>query len=955
MSEQKYITIKGARVHNLKNIDVKIPRNKLVVITGLSGSGKSSLAFDTLYAEGQRRYVESLSAYARQFLGRMSKPEVDYIKGIPPAIAIEQKVNTRNPRSTVGTSTEIYEYIRLLFTRVGRTFSPISGKEVKKHQAKDVVDYLLSLPENTKFAILSPFSSKEDRTILQQLDIFHKQGFNRLEINDELVRIQDVLQKTEMLNGVKENQLLLMIDRLAVQQSDSDFISRATDSVETAFFESNGICTIKIYQEEKPIIKHFSKKFEADGITFEEPSEYTFSFNNPVGACPMCEGFGNVIGIDPDLVIPNKGLSIYDDAVACWKGETMSEWKKQLIYNADKFNFPVHKPFYQLTDGEKALLWTGNKYFGGLNDFFKYLEENQYKIQYRVMLSRYRGKTVCPECHGSRLRKQAQYVKIGGKSIPELVLMSVVELNDFFHNLKLNEHESIIANRLLVEIHKRIQFLIDVGLGYLTLNRLSNTLSGGESQRINLTTSLGSSLVGSLYILDEPSIGLHSRDTHLLIKVLKQLQALGNTVVVVEHDEEIIRAADYIIDIGPDAGRLGGEIVFEGISPLNLPQGDFASDRQEKSPLEGRFRGAESYTLKYLSGEEKIDVPAHHRKWNNYIEVLGASENNLKNVDVKFPLNVMTAVTGVSGSGKSSLVRNVFYPALKKYYGGVSDRTGNFAMLKGSMNLVSDIEFVDQNPIGRSSRSNPVTYIKAYDEVRKLYADQQLSKQMGYSPGHFSFNIEGGRCEECQGDGTITVEMQFMADLTLECESCHGKRFKADILEVQYKGKNIYELLEMTVSDAIIFFQSSAGNMEKKIAKKLQTLEDVGLGYVKLGQPVSTLSGGESQRVKLASFLGMEKPLPTIFIFDEPTTGLHFHDIKTLMKAFDALIAKGHTIIVIEHNMDVIKCADHIIDIGPESGDKGGYIVATGTPEEIANCKESFTGKFLKEKISKIV
>ena len=861
MSEQKYITIKGARVHNLKNIDVKIPRNKLVVITGLSGSGKSSLAFDTLYAEGQRRYVESLSAYARQFLGRMSKPEVDYIKGIPPAIAIEQKVNTRNPRSTVGTSTEIYEYIRLLFTRVGRTFSPISGKEVKKHQAKDVIDYLLSLPENTKFAILSSFSSKEDRTLLQQLDIFNKQGFNRLEINDESVRIQDVLQKPEMLDGVKENHLLLMIDRLAVQPSDSDFVSRATDSVETAFFEGNGECIIKIFQEEKPIIKHFSKKFEADGITFEEPSEYTFSFNNPVGACPMCEGFGNVIGIDPDLVIPNKALSIYDDAVACWKGETMSEWKKKLIFNAEKFNFPVHKPFYQLSDAEKSLLWTGNKYFGGLNDFFKFLEENQYKIQYRVMLSRYRGKTVCPECNGSRLRKQAQYVKIGGKSIPELVLIPVSELKNFFQNLKLNEHELIIANRLLVEIHKRIQFLLDVGLGYLTLNRLSNTLSGGESQRINLTTSLGSSLVGSLYILDEPSIGLHSRDTHLLIKVLKQLQALGNTVVVVEHDEEIIRSADYIIDIGPDAGRLGGEVVFA--SPLNLPQGDFANNCQEsdfgKQPLgsslscgEGGERG---WTLKYLSGKEKIDVPAHRRKWNNYIEILGASENNLKNVDVKFPLNVMTAVTGVSGSGKSSLVRNVFYPALKKYYGGVSDRTGDFAMLKGSLNLVSDIEFVDQNPIGRSSRSNPVTYIKAYDEVRKLYADQQLSKQMGYTPGHFSFNIEGGRCEECQGDGTITVEMQFMADLTLECESCHGKRFKADILEVQYKGKNIYELLEMTVSDAIAFFQSSSGNTEKKIAKKLQTLEDVGLGYVKLGQPVSTLSGGESQRVKLASFL----------------------------------------------------------------------------------------------------
>ncbi len=943
MSEKKYISIKGARVHNLKNIDVEIPRNKLVVITGLSGSGKSSLAFDTLYAEGQRRYVESLSAYARQFLGRMSKPEVDYIKGIPPAIAIEQKVNTRNPRSTVGTSTEIYEYIRLLYARVGKTYSPVSGKEVKKHQAKDVVDYVLTLPENTRFAILAPFGFKEDRTLVQQIEIFHKQGFTRLEVNDELVKIQDVLENPQMLDGINEKKILLMIDRLAVQLNDSDFVSRTADSVETAFFEGNGTCVLKIYQEDKPVIKHFSKRFEADGITFEEPSEYTFSFNNPVGACPTCEGFGNVIGIDPDLVIPNKALSIYDDAVACWKGETMGEWKKQLIYNADKFKFPIHKPFYQLSKEEKELLWAGNQYFGGINAFFKFLEENQYKIQYRVMLSRYRGKTICPECHGSRLKKQAQYVKIGGKAITELVLMPVSELKEFFNNLKLSEHESIVANRLLIEINKRIQFLLDVGLGYLTLNRLSNTLSGGESQRINLTTSLGSSLVGSLYILDEPSIGLHSRDTHLLIKVLRQLKALGNTVIVVEHDEEIIRAADYIIDIGPDAGRLGGEIVFEGKASPSPSEGG-----EQFSPL-GEAKGG--YTLKYLSGEEKIEIPKQRRKWNNYIEVVGASENNLQNIDVKFPLNVMTAVTGVSGSGKSSLVRTVFYPALKKYYGGVSDRTGNFAMLRGSMKLASDIEFVDQNPIGRSSRSNPVTYVKAYDEIRKLYSEQQLSKQMGYTPGHFSFNIEGGRCEECQGEGTITVEMQFMADLTLECECCHGKRFKADILEVLYKGKNIYDILEMTVSEAIDFFQSGSGNTEKKISKRLQTLEDVGLGYVKLGQSISTLSGGESQRVKLASFLGLEKPEPTIFIFDEPTTGLHFHDIKTLMKAFDALISRGHTVIVIEHNMDVIKCADHVIDLGPESGDKGGYIVAEGTPEEIAKNEKSITGKFLKEKL----
>lgn len=938
MSEKKHITIKGARINNLKNIDVKIPRNALIVITGLSGSGKSSLAFDTLYAEGQRRYVESLSSYARQFLGRMSKPETDYIKGIPPAIAIEQKVNTRNPRSTVGTSTEIYEYIKLLYTRIGKTYSPISGSLVKKHQAKDVIEYITSLAEDTKFAILAPIKENTERTFVQQIDILQKQGFTRLDCNNEFIKIQDVLDNKFISSENKKN-ISLVIDRLSVKKDD-DFISRTTDSVETAFYEGKDECIIKVFSnEDTPAVKHFSKKFEADGMTFEVPSEHTFSFNNPLGACPSCEGFGKVIGIDEDLVVPNKSLSIYDDAIACWKGEVMSEWKKQLVYNADKFNFPIHKPYYQLTKEQKSLLWEGNKYFEGLHAFFSFLEANQYKIQYRVMLSRYRGKTVCPECRGARLKKQATWVKIGDKSITELVLMPITELKDFFTHLSLSEHDKLIAKRLLIEINKRIQFLLDVGLGYLTLNRLSNTLSGGESQRINLTTSLGSSLVGSLYILDEPSIGLHSKDTVLLIKVLQQLKDLGNTVIVVEHDEEIIRAADYIIDIGPDAGRLGGEVVFEGELTDEL-----LASTAKKSLFE------KSHTLKYLVGEEKIEIPAR-RKWNNYIEILGASENNLKNIDVKFPLNVITAITGVSGSGKSSLIRSVFYPALKKYYGGIADRTGQFGSLKGSLHLVTDVEFVDQNPIGRSSRANPATYVKAYDEIRKLYSEQQLSKQMGYSASHFSFNVEGGRCEECQGEGYITVEMQFMADLKLVCDSCHGKRFKSDTLEVAYKEKNIYDILEMTVNEAIEFFSSAPHNTEKRIVKKLQPLQEVGLGYIKLGQSLSTLSGGESQRVKLASFLGVEKPSPTIFIFDEPTTGLHFHDIKTLLKALNALIDRGHTVIVIEHNMDVIKCADYIIDLGPEGGDQGGYVLAMGTPEEVAKNKKSYTGKFLDQKL----
>jgi len=933
VSKQGNIFLKGVRVHNLKNIDVEIPRNQLVVITGLSGSGKSSLAFDTLYAEGQRRYVESLSSYARQFLGRMSKPEVDFIKGIPPAIAIEQKVNTRNPRSTVGTSTEIYEYIKLLYARIGKTYSPITGELVVKHEAQDVIDAAMELTDGTKLIVLAPIVPNADKSLPEQLQSLILQGFSRIDVNGETLQIQDFLQTLNPKTF--KDEVFLLIDRLVVEHTQSA-ISRLNDSVETAFFEGNGSCSLKAITENETKMLHFSKKFEADGIQFEIPSVHTFSFNSPIGACPVCEGFGRVIGIDEDLVVPNKTLSIFEDAIVCWKGEVMSEWKKQLIHTATKFNFPIHKPYYELTDEQRQLIWTGNKHFEGLNAFFKMLEGNQYKIQYRVMLARYRGKTTCTACNGSRLKKEASYIRISGKAISELVLLPIKNLNDFFDNIQLSEQDASISKRLLIEITNRIHFLLDVGLGYLTLNRLSNSLSGGESQRINLATSLGSSLVGSLYILDEPSIGLHSRDTHLLIKVLKQLRDLGNTVVVVEHDEEIMRAADYLIDIGPNAGRLGGEVVYQGKLDIDTEKANFEN----------------SYTLKYLLGKETIDIPTHRRKWNNYIEVLGARENNLKGINVKFPLNVMTVVTGVSGSGKSSLVRNVFYAALKKHYGGVADRTGQFGTLKGSMMLAKDIEFVDQNPIGRSSRSNPVTYIKAYDEIRKLFAEQQLSKQMNFSASHFSFNTEGGRCEECQGEGTVTVEMQFMADLVLECEHCHGKRFKQDVLDVHYKEVNIFDVLEMTVNQAIDFFSAQTGNTEKKIVKRLKPLQDVGVGYVKLGQSSSTLSGGESQRVKLASFLANEKPEPTIFVFDEPTTGLHFHDIKTLLKAFDALIAKGHTVIIIEHNIEVIKCADHIIDIGPEGGDKGGTLVFEGTPEQIIDCKESYTGRFLKEKMN---
>ena len=1103
MSKQGNILVKGARVHNLKNIDVEIPRNKLVVITGLSGSGKSSLAFDTLYAEGQRRYVESLSAYARQFLGRMSKPEVDYIKGIPPAIAIEQKVNTRNPRSTVGTSTEIYEYIKLLYARIGKTYSPISGELVKKHEADDVVEVAMEYPDGTKLMVLATVTPKEGISREERLNLFLQNGFSRIVIDGETVRIDELLSKKTIPDTYRE--IFLLIDRLVVDHSPSG-ISRLTDSIETAFLEGKDACTLEIITDTETKRVNFSKAFEADGIQFELPSEHMFSFNNPLGACPVCEGFGKVIGIDEDLVVPNKSLSVYEDAIVCWRGEVMSEYKKQLIRCADKFDFPIHKPYIELSNEQRKLIWTGNKYFEGLNSFFQMLEANQYKIQYRVMLARYRGKTICPACKGTRLKQEAAYVKINQVPITELVLMPVTRLNDFFENLELDEHDASVSKRLLIEIRNRIHFLLDVGLGYLTLNRLSNTLSGGESQRINLVTSLGSSLVGSLYILDEPSIGLHSRDTHLLIKVLHQLRDIGNTVVVVEHDEEIMRAADYIIDIGPGAGRAGGNVVWQGKPPIQPPKStkspiplrDFPlkgkdahidlsalnknlqeqdesdnkvyktanplnyellkenADQRKKNPTDaenflwnnlrgknlenfkfrreyvigdyivdfvnlssqlvievdggyhkdekvrqqdeirtaylnekgfsvlrftneevlnniektletilialrqspplkgGLGRGSDlglSYTLEYLLGLETIPLPLHRRIWNNYIEVLGARENNLKGINVKFPLNVMTVVTGVSGSGKSSLVKSVFYTALKKYYGGVAEKTGQFGSLRGSMHLAKDIEFVDQNPIGRSTRSNPVTYIKAYDEIRKLFADQQLSKQMGYQASHFSFNTPGGRCEECQGEGTVTVEMQFMADLVLECEHCHGKRFNQDILDVTYRGKNIYEVLDMTVNQAIEFFSEHTGNTEKRIVKRLQPLQNVGIGYVKLGQSSSTLSGGESQRVKLASFLANEKSEPTIFVFDEPTTGLHFHDIKTLLKAFDALITKGHTVIIIEHNMEVIKCADHVIDIGPEGGEKGGNIVFEGTPEDLVNCECSYTGKFLKDKL----
>jgi len=929
LDPKKYIIIKGSRVNNLKNLSVAIPRNKMVVITGLSGSGKSSLAFDTLYAEGQRRYVESLSSYARQFLGRMSKPEVDYIKGISPAIAIEQKVNSRNPRSTVGTSTEIYEYLKLLFARIGRTFSPVSGKLVMRHSVTDVVDYVTGLPKGERIMITCPLVIKTDRSLQEQLTVLLQQGFTRILIKHEISRIDDL--KPANINKLIPEEIDILIDRMAIGQ-DEDIVSRVADSVQTAFYEGEGTCYIDSYLEKGVQRVPFSNRFELDGISFEEPSANLFSFNNPYGACKTCEGFGSVIGIDEDLVVPDKSLSVYEGAIACWKGEKMNEWKEQLVHNAHKFDFPVHRAYFDLTDKERELIWKGNEYFEGINSFFKFVEEQAYKIQYRVMMSRYRGKTVCPDCLGTRLRKDANYVKVVGKSIIELVLMPVEKLLEFFKEIELDEHDMKVAKRLLIEAVNRIQFLCDVGLGYLTLNRLSNTLSGGESQRINLATSLGSSLVGSMYILDEPSIGLHSRDTQRLIKVLKQLRDLGNTVIIVEHDEEIIRSADQIIDIGPMAGVHGGELVF---------QGTFEEIIKEKNNLTGD----------YLSGKRKVIEKPIRRKWKDFIEVVGARENNLKNITVKFPLKCLVAVTGVSGSGKTSLVKTILFPSLKKLFDGYNEKTGKHDRVTGDYKLIQAIEMIDQNPIGRSSRSNPATYVKAYDDIRQLYAEQPISKLRGYKPGYFSFNIEGGRCEECEGEGVVKIEMQFMADIFLKCDSCHGKRFKDEVLDVNYREKNISEILDLTIDEAINFFKSTKNSAtENRVVQKLQPLSDVGLGYLKLGQASSTLSGGEAQRVKLAFFLAKgNSEATTLFIFDEPTTGLHFHDIGHLLTAFNALIERGHSIIVIEHNLDVVNACDWVIDLGPEGGELGGNLLFEGTPENLAECAASYTGKYLKE------
>lgn len=934
INSKDYIIISKARVHNLKNLSVAIPRNKLVVITGLSGSGKSSLAFDTLYAEGQRRYVESLSSYARQFLGRMSKPEVDYIRGISPAIAIEQKVNTKNPRSTVGTSTEIYEYLKLLYARIGKTFSPISNQQVKRHKVSDVTDFVLNLQTESKIKVLSQIHLIKGRKLNEHLEILMQQGFTRIVINGETLKINDYLEENR--NASSKSKIFILIDRFIVKHDDEDLKSRIGDSVQTAFYEGNGSCTVEYEEGEHVKSKKFSNKFELDGMSFEEPSVNFFTFNNPFGACKSCEGFGSVIGIDNDLVIPNKTLSVFEDAVACWKGEKMSEYKEKLVLNAYKFRFPIHKPYHELSEEHKELLWNGNKHFDGINEFFRQVEEQTYKVQYRVMLSRYRGKTVCPDCQGSRLRKDASYVKIAGKSILDLVLSPIDNLLVFFNNLKLSKQDEQIAKRLLTEIISRLQFLSDVGLGYLTLNRKSNTLSGGESQRINLATSLGSSLVGSMYILDEPSIGLHPRDTNRLISVLLKLRNLGNTVIVVEHDEDIIRAADEIIDIGPEAGVHGGELVF---------QGSFSKLKKNKT-----------LTAQYMNRQMQITIPEKRKFWTDFVIIEGAEENNLKRVSAKIPLNIMTVITGVSGSGKTSLVKSILYPALKKRFGGFSGKTGKYKYINGNIDKLGDIEFIDQNPIGRSSRSNPATYVKAYDEIRNLFADQKLAKTRGYKPGFFSFNINGGRCEVCEGDGTVNIEMQFMADIQLVCEECKGSRFKEEVLEVKYREKSVSDILNMTINEAIKFFEGGeqVTATEKRIVAKLKPLQDVGLGYLGLGQPSSTMSGGEAQRVKLAFFLskGVVES-PTMFIFDEPTTGLHFHDINNLLSAFRALIVKGHTLVIIEHNSEIIKSADWIIDMGPEGGDEGGQIVFEGIPEDLIKCNESYTGQFLKSKFDK--
>lgn len=945
------IRVKGARVNNLKNVTLDIPRNKLIVLTGLSGSGKSSLAFDTLYAEGQRRYVESLSAYARQFLGRMHKPECDYIKGLPPAIAIEQKVTSRNPRSTVGTSTEVYEYMRLLYARIGHTFSPVSGQEVKRHTVDDIVACALTYSEGTRFTVLAPMRVRPGRTWREQVTVDMQQGLSRFDIDGEVVSMEDFLldhpapEAADAPDPQPEQlqQAFLLIDRMAVR-SDKDNLTRMADSIQTALFEGDGECLLRFYPAR--ILHRFSTRFEADGITFREPDDHMFSFNSPVGACDRCEGFGRVMGIDEHLVVPDTSKSVFDGAVMCWRGEKMGMWKDEFIRRQSSKGFPIYEPYFNLTRAQRDILWHGDREEQlrpeedqvTVDAFFRMLERNQYKIQYRVMLARYRGKTECPVCHGSRLKPEAEYVKVGGRSITELVRMPVKDLLPFFEELQLNEHDAAVGKRLLTEIRSRLRFLCEVGLDYLTLDRLSNSLSGGESQRINLATSLGSSLVGSLYILDEPSIGLHSRDTERLIHVLKALRDLGNTVIVVEHDEEIMRAADYIIDIGPEAGRLGGEVVFEGTIEQAMEQ---------KAAGEGKL--LTSHTLNYLLGLERIPVPQSRRVWNRSIRVIGARANNLKGVNAEFPLNVMTVVTGVSGSGKSTLVRDVFFRALKRAKDEVAERPGEFIRLEGDLDAVQAIEFVDQNPIGRSSRSNPVTYVKAYDEIRKLMAAQPLSRQMEFTPAYFSFNAEGGRCEECKGDGVVKVEMQFMADLVLECEACGGKRFKREVLDVKFHERNISDILEMTVNQAVEFFTLHG---QKKIVQRLKPLQEVGLGYIKLGQSSSTLSGGENQRVKLAYYLSQEKTVPTLFIFDEPTTGLHFHDINRLLHAFNALIKRGHTIVIIEHNLDVVKCADHVIDLGPEGGREGGEIVAVGTPEEVAQQDKGYTARFLREKLA---